>query len=119
VEHFEGAPFLWVKVLAVWNKADLAGEPSSQWTSFFQEKGIPAVVASAETGQGLEQLVDSLCSLFARTAPVGQDFFLSRQRHFAVLGAASEAVSGALEKIRNQERFPDLLAIDIRQAWAR
>jgi tRNA modification GTPase len=105
-----------VKVLAVWNKADLAGEPSSQWTSFFQEKGIPAVVASAETGQGLEQLVDSLCSLFARTAPVGQDFFLSRQRHFAVLGAASEAVSGALEKIRNQERFPDLLAIDIRQA---
>lgn len=107
------------KIVAAWNKADRVPEPPKAWTEFFSTKKIPFVVVSAASGQGIESLVQELTSLFGSSLGARPDFLLSRQRHFEVLGAASDAVGGALEKVKKGERFPDLLAIDLRQALDR
>jgi tRNA modification GTPase len=107
------------KVLAVWNKADQVAEPSSAWLSFFRGKQVPTAIVSAATGTGLPQLTDQLISFFQQSSSQAPDFLLSRRRHFEVLGAASEAVGQALEKVKNGEQFPDLLAIDLRMAMSK
>jgi tRNA modification GTPase len=107
------------KVLAVWNKADQAPAPSAAWMGFFEAKGIQTATVSAASGAGVSGLLSLLSGLFQASAPVGQDFLLSRWRHYEVLGAASEAVAWALEKVRREEKFPDLLAIDLRTALSK
>lgn len=103
------------KLLAVWNKSDLA-EPSEAWTSFFKERGVPHVALSALRGEGLTGLIGEITELFARQTADQPDFSISRTRHYEVLGKAADFVGQAIEKVRAGELFPDLLAADLRAA---
>lgn len=107
------------RVLAVWNKSDRCPEPLQAWKDFVISQEMPFIAISAEKGTGISDLVAQLSAAFQSSSPVGQDFLLSRWRHYEVLGAASEAVAAALDKVRREERFPDLLAIDLRTALAK
>ncbi len=107
------------KVLAVWNKADQVPMPPELWLRFFQTQKIPLVAVSALTGQGIDEFINQLCGIFQTQRLEGQDFFLNRWRHYEVLGAASEAVDAALEKVKKGEIFPDLLSTDLRMALAK
>lgn len=128
-EAGEGLPERWealaphtpkhAKLLAIWNKADRAPAPSEAWKAFFAARKIEIATVSATSGVGISVLISQLSGLFQAAAPVGQDFLLSRWRHYEVLGAASEAVAEALEKVKREEKFPDLLAIDLRTALSK
>lgn len=107
------------KVLAVWNKADQVATPPEAWISFFRVKKVPVALVSAATGQGIADFVDQLLGFFRSSTSQAPDFLLSRRRHFEVLGSAAESVGQALEKVRNGEQFPDLLAIDLRSAMSK
>ena len=103
------------KLLAVWNKSDLA-RPSETWELFFKQRGVPCVALSALRGEGLSGLIDEITELFARQAADQPDFSISRTRHYEVLGKAADFVAQAIRKVRAGERFPDLLAADLRAA---
>jgi tRNA modification GTPase len=107
------------KICVAWNKSDEKSEVSPVVAAFLKEKGFAWVKCSAATGAGVGDLIDSLTGVFAQKELGGQDFFLSRWRHFEVLGGASEAVRSAVKKIEAGETYPDLLAIDLRTALSR
>lgn len=104
------------RIVAVWNKADVSGEPPSAWKAFFQQEKIPFAVVSALNGQGLTSLLEAITQLFSVHEDDQPDFWISRTRHYEVLGRAVESVSQAIKKIRAGEHFPDLLAADLRAA---
>jgi tRNA modification GTPase len=104
------------KIIAVWNKADVAGKPPASWSSYFAERKIPAVSVSALKGQGIAELLGAVTGLFAVHADDQPDFWISRTRHYEVLGRASESVRQAVERVRGGEHFPDLLSADLRAA---
>jgi tRNA modification GTPase len=104
------------KIIAVWNKADVAGKPPLEWSSYFTERKIPAVSVSALNGQGIPELLEAVTGLFAVHADDQPDFWISRTRHYEVLGRASDSVRQALERVRGGEHFPDLLSADLRAA---
>lgn len=104
------------KVVAVWNKADLQAMPEVKWSEFFRGHGIPVVVVSAKESAGIPALVNALVSLFHKEPPEAGQFSLNRWRHFEVLGAAKEAVLAALGRVEAGEKYPDLLAADLRTA---
>ena len=107
------------RVCAVWNKCDENPKVSKGVEDFLQKHRFPLVKCSAQTGEGISSLIDTLSGLFAQKEVGGQDFFLSRWRHFEVLGGASEAVGAAVAKIEAGEKYPDLLAIDLRTALSK
>jgi tRNA modification GTPase len=107
------------KVCVVWNKCDENPKISGAITTFLQKKSYPIVACSARTGEGIASLIDALTGQFALSELGGQDFFLSRWRHFEVLGGASEAVRAAVAKVESGEKYPDLLAIDLRTALSK
>ncbi len=107
------------KVCVVWNKCDENPRVSAVVTAFLATKDFPVVNCSARTGQGIASLIDALTGQFALAELGGQDFFLSRWRHFEVLGGASEAVRAAVSKVESGEKYPDLLAIDLRTALSK
>lgn len=107
------------RVCTVWNKCDENPKISPEVESFLKRQGFPWVKCSAETGEGISVLMDTLSGLFLQKEVGGQDFFLSRWRHFEVLGGASEAVGSAVAKIEAGEKYPDLLAIDLRTALSK
>jgi tRNA modification GTPase len=104
------------KIVAVWNKSDLVGRPPEAWVSYFEGKGIPFSQVSALNGMGLPGLLGTITQLFASNSVDQPDFWISRTRHYEVLGKAVHAVSQAVEKVRAGEHFPDLLAADLRGA---
>lgn len=107
------------KIIAVWNKSDVAGVPPAEWSVYFQKAGIPALAVSALEGRGISALFDAISGLFAVQTADQPDFWISRTRHFEVLGKAVEAVKAAVAKVRAGEQFPDLLAADLRAALFR
>jgi tRNA modification GTPase len=104
------------KIIAVWNKADVAGTPPREWLAYFECRQIPAVSVSALKGQGVPELLAAVTALFSTTADDQPDFWISRTRHFEVLGRALESVRQAVRKVGAGEAFPDLLAADLRAA---
>lgn len=104
------------KIIAVWNKADVAGKPPREWMEYFESRQIPAVSVSALNGQGISELLGAVTGLFATTADDQPDFWISRTRHYEVLGRALESVRQAVGRVRAGEQFPDLLAADLRAA---
>lgn len=104
------------RVIAVWNKLDLAGPPPAEWSGFFDTQGIPFVALSALEGRGVADLFDAISCLFAAHGDDQPDFWISRTRHFEVLGVAVQQVRDAVAKVRAGELYPDLLAADLRAA---
>ncbi|MGZ3652614.1 MAG: tRNA uridine-5-carboxymethylaminomethyl(34) synthesis GTPase MnmE [Bdellovibrionota bacterium] len=107
------------KIIAVWNKSDLAGPPPGAWRAYFEERKIPYVSASALNGQGISALLEAVTVLFRLEADSKPDFWISRTRHYEVLGKAVKSVGEAVAKVRAGEHFPDLLAADLRAALFR
>lgn len=101
------------KIVAVWNKADL-GAPNSAWKSFFEAQKIPFAQVSALLGTGIPALLSAITLLFSTQADDQPDFWISRTRHYEVLGKAVSSISQAVAKVRSGEHFPDLLAADLR-----
>jgi tRNA modification GTPase len=104
------------KIVAIWNKIDVAGPPPAAWGAYFSSAGIPAVALSALEGRGVDDLFEAISRLFAVQADDQPDFWISRTRHFEVLGKAVQAIEAAVAKVKAGERFPDLLAADLRAA---
>jgi tRNA modification GTPase len=104
------------RVIAVWNKLDVAGPPPAEWSQYFSGLDIPHVALSALEGRGVDSLLAAISGLFAVTADDQPDFWISRTRHFEVLGMAVQQVRDAVGKVRAGERYPDLLAADLRAA---
>lgn len=102
--------------VAAWNKSDLAPLPDAVWSRFFAEKNIRAIPVSAKSGEGIQALLDGITGLYLSTGEQKPDFWISRTRHFAVLGKAVEAVRAAIAKVKAGEKYPDLLAGDLRAA---
>ncbi len=103
------------RIVAVWNKADL-GAPTDSWKAYLKAQNIPFTEVSALHGSGIPALLDSITQLFATHSDDQPDFWISRTRHYEVLGKAVESVQLAVRKIRAREHFPDLLAADLRAA---
>lgn len=104
------------KIVATWNKSDVTGAPAAQWQKFFEQLEVPAVAVSALSGDGVHELTRAVVGLYGKAGDQQPNFSISRTRHFEVLGKAVEAVRGAVAKVRSGERFPDLLAADLRAA---
>jgi tRNA modification GTPase len=107
------------KIIAIWNKSDLIGAPSREWQEYFLTEGIPAIAVSALDGRGVPSLIEAISNLFASNADEQPDFWISRTRHFEVLGKAVTSVRQAVNKVGAGEVFPDLLAADLREALFR
>lgn len=107
------------KVLLALNKADLVKEAPRKVVNFAESAGLPLNFVSASTGEAIRGLIGDLVDLFAIQHTEAGNFALSRWRHFEVLGSAYEAVAAARQKVESGERFPDLLAIDLRTALSK
>ncbi len=101
------------KLVAVWNKADL-GKPAAAWGSYFESEKIPTAEVSALHGTGVQGLLDVITRLYASSSVDQPDFWISRTRHYEVLGKAVSSVKQAVAKVRAGDHFPDLLAADLR-----
>jgi len=108
-----GMPASGAKIVAIWNKADL-GSPSKEWKSYFEKRGIPEAQVSALHGTGISSLLDTITQLFSTKRNDQPDFWISRTRHYEVLGRAVDSIAQAVTKVRVGEHFPDLLAADLR-----
>ena len=107
------------KIVAIWNKADIAGLATEEWAQFFEARNIPWVSVSALSGDGIDLLLSRISGLFRENKGEQLDFWIGRTRHFEVLGMAVESVRAAILKVRGGELFPDLLAADLRTALHR
>ena len=107
------------RVILACNKADLAKNPPQNVQNFAKSTGLPLNFVSASTGEAIRGLIGDLANLFALKPTEAGNFVLSRWRHFEVLGAANDFVAAAREKVRIGERYPDLLAIDLRSALSK
>ncbi len=106
------------KIVVTWNKLDLAGPPPEAWNTFFDKLAIPSVAVSALDGTGIPAFISAVKGLYLLSGESQPDFWISRTRHFEVLGKAAEAVLGAVYRVRSGEHFPDLLAAELRGALA-
>lgn len=106
------------KLLLVWNKSDLSETISSTWSKFIAKNELSAIVLSAKTGKGFDQLRAVLISKFKKSE-IEPNFLISRTRHYEVLGSAVLAVRSAIERVNRGELFPDLLASDLREALSK
>jgi tRNA modification GTPase len=107
------------RVILACNKADLVKLTPKNVENFAKSAGLPLNFVSASTGEAIRGLIHDLVSSFAKSHTESGNFALSRWRHFEVLGSAYEAVAAAREKVRIGERYPDLLAIDLRTALSK
>jgi tRNA modification GTPase len=104
-----------VPVLTVWNKLDAASEagvalpPASRGDR-------EGVALSAKTGQGLDQLRQSLLTIAGWQADAGEGQFIARERHLQALARAAEHLSAATEQLNGPTPMLDLLAEELRLA---
>lgn len=106
------------KMVVVWNKSDLSEKISATWATFLSEKGVSSVVLSAKTGAGFDSLRKAIVAKFQKSG-AEPSFLISRTRHYEVLGSAVVAVRSAIERVGRGEKFPDLLASDLREALSK
>jgi tRNA modification GTPase len=107
------------RIILAWNKADASPQIPEYIADFAKIAGLPLNPVSASTGEGFRALIDKLVQSYAKQPSESPNFVLSRWRHYEVLGAAHGCVSQAREKVRLGERYPDLLAIDLRGALSK
>ena len=99
--------------LLILNKIDL---PHSRPVSDNYLPGIPRIVMSALTGQGLEDLEKALIAQVTGGQVVTPDTpMVSNPRHRALLGQAAGHVRAAINA-QAQQLSPDLVSIDVREA---
>lgn len=102
------------KVL-VWNKCDLV--PSTVHMPEAPAMGVKATVAlSALTGQGVEQLLQTLLEILDLTGVGDQSLLLTHQRHIHAVQSAHDSLQSALQGLLTGSA-PDLIAVDLRSAW--
>ena len=104
------------KFLVIWNKCDLNPSPNQALTQAINALNVPWIEVSAKRSMGLDRLRSSIIEAFKGSNFSEESFWISRSRHFEVLGEATKAVRLAIEKIRKNEVFPDLLSSDLRKA---
>jgi tRNA modification GTPase len=115
--HWKGRLSAGATLLCVWNKSDLVPAPLAPLAAACQKADVPIFCVSAVSGAGVGGLVSGL-----RRAAVGEakeggiDFALNNRRHFEVMGRSIAFVQQAILRARSAERFPDLLAGDLRSA---
>ena len=103
------------KCLVVVNKSDLVGTVEiAQWE---EATGRECVAISARTGQGLEDLENKIRALIEAGIPVAEGPLITRVRHEQALKTALEHIWDAAAAC--SAGVPeDIIAIDIREAWA-
>lgn len=91
------------KLITVFGKSDIL-TPSGSYD----------IAVSSKTGEGLGGLKTLLSSAAVGSSALDMDYIVE-ERHYSALSRAEKALSGA---IANAEHItPDLLAVDIKEAW--
>lgn len=90
--------------LHVYNKCDLAGCPAGRK----QEDGDEAIVLSAKTGAGLDDLRQALAHAIGWRGNT-EGLYIARERHLQALGRAQAALRAAQAQIGRQELFAEEL----------
>lgn len=99
-------------VIDVWNKSDSA---SADVAVKAKASGRAAVVISAKTGAGLQDLRQQLLRVVGwQSAPEG--VFMARERHVQALREVASQLNRADEQLAAEKPALDLLAEDLRQA---
>ena len=101
-------------VLSVMNKKDLQPAFSAE---AIQPYGFPILSISADTGDGMDALKDTLLSLaLQEEAGTEQSALLTNTRHIELVRQSHAALQRALETIENGMPV-DCAIVDIREAW--
>lgn len=104
-----------IPLIAVLAKADLPARFSPE-RAVGELECAGALAVSALTGKGLAALQDAIFEICAGRGDASESAVLSNVRHIECVREAAEAVSQAMEALR--EGFPpDAAATDIRRAW--
>jgi tRNA modification GTPase len=99
-------------VIDVWNKSDSVPH---EFSNEAHANGHKAVVISAKTGDGLQDLRQLLLQVVGwQSAPEG--VFMARERHVQALREVSSQLARAAEQLAARLPALDLLAEDLRQA---
>lgn len=104
-----------VPVLRVFNKADLLGSGGDLPGVGDQDDATRQLAISALTGDGIDQLRDTLLQL-AGAGGAHEGLYLARERHLVALRAAQSHVQIASEHAAQQAHALDLFAEELRLA---
>jgi len=103
-----------IPLVAVISKADLPCQLAPDRVQ--SELSCAALAVSALTGRGISALQDLLCEICVGSDAFSESAVLANVRHIESVREAAEAISQAMEALR--EGFPpDAAATDIRRAW--
>jgi len=100
-----------VKVVVVRNKIDLA---ANKQELLDKNEGGTEVFLSAKTGEGIEDLIQSLKIIMGLNS-TGEDVCMARTRHLNALLKTQEQLTSGLQHLKNKNTL-ELLAEDLRQA---
>lgn len=89
-------------VIRVFNKCDIRSSD-----------GVSDVRVSAKTGEGLEELKKKLSSVAVGELALDKAYIIE-QRHYSALTRAAESLKSA---VLNISETPDILSIDLKDAW--
>jgi tRNA modification GTPase len=107
-----GATVIWV-----WNKSDLPSVCSAKARERIKERWT-SIALSAKTGEGIDQLHETLKQLLLNKIPSAEDqALLLRARHRNLLRRCEEALSRACNALGG-EYLPELVGEDIAEALA-
>ncbi len=105
-----------VPVILVAGKADRPDsfDPAREDIRQALAAGVPVVRFSAETGEGMDELLSHIRSRFADGRPSGNPALLSSLRHYEAARHASDDLAEALERLDHLP--PDLVSTLVRSA---
>ena len=96
--------------IALANKTDLLSAPCE-----YDVKG--AIPISAQTGEGIEALMQALAASLGDIGAEGEDIWVTCERHRLAIQQAMLHIENALPKLQHEAQL-DLAALDLRQAWS-
>lgn len=92
------------KLITVFNKCDIK-KPSGRYD----------IAVSAVTGEGIENLKKLMASAALGGSTLDESYIVE-ERHYSALVRARAALGEAVKNV--EEKTPDLIAVDLREAWS-
>lgn len=105
-------------VIIVLNKIDLVSEDSQDLKSSFVQKlgsNLPVVRTCASSGQGIEELENTIATLVASQGIGSESAMVTNARHRQLLQSALNSLKHALDTLNSGEPI-DLLSVDLSAA---
>ena len=106
------------RLIVLLNKTDLADRPRNDQLKLQINKlfGAAPQLTSAETGEGVEQLKESIRQRLIGSGPAPSSVLICNRRHFDALESANLALQRALDGIATNNLAAEFIALELRGA---